>query len=134
VELRADLYDELLKLPLRYALHPFDRVQAHMAQSAVGYAPPLGPADPDDTLPFFVHRAPNGDFDVKIRSLDAKKGLPSYMMYLTRIDGDLFRFEDELVKLFPRKKIFVDSANVKVYNAAEDARAVAMHWYLGMGF
>lgn len=133
-ELRADLYDELVKLPLRHKLHPFAKVHEAMSKSAVGYHPPLGPVDRDDTLPFFVHRDSLGRFATQIQSLDRKAQMPVFMMYLTRIDGDLFRFEDELIKILPDKKIFVDNRNVKVYNVAEDARAIIEHWYIGMGF
>lgn len=133
-ELRADLYDELLKLPFRYKMHPFDRLQDHMAQSAVGYAPPLGAADPYDTLPFFVHREKDGNFYSTVRSLEAKAGVTTYVLTLSRIDGDLFRFEDELMKIFPSKKTFVQANHVRVFNAAEDARAIVEHWLLGLGF
>jgi hypothetical protein len=133
-ELNPGLYDELLKLPLRYRLHPFDKLQAHMSQSAVGYAPPLGPADPFDTMPFFVHRIGCGNFQTHVRSLESKEGLPVYLLTLSRIDGDLFRFEDELIKIFPGKKTFVQANWVRVFNAAEDARAIVEHWMLGLGF
>ena len=133
-ELRADLYDELLKLPLRYKMHPYAKLEAAMSKSAVGYAAPLGPADPLDTLPFFVHRDGNGRFYSSIKSLAPKLGLPSYVMTLSRIDGDLFRLEDELIKIFPDKKIFVTASHIKVFAAAEDARAITEHWMLGLGF
>ena len=133
-ELRADLYDELLKLPLRYELHPYEKVHAAMSKSAVGYHPPLGPVDRQDTIPFFVHRDSMGRFMTEVESIDRKAQMPTFMIYCSRIDGDLFRFEDELIKLFPNKKIFVENQKVKIFNAAEDAKAILEHWYIGLGF
>lgn len=133
-ELRADLYDELLKLPLRYKMHPFEALHAAMSQSAVGYAAPLGPADPYDTIPFFVHRMGDGNFATRVRSLDKKAMMPVYSLSITRVDGDLLRFEDELVKIFPSKKIFTSANHVKIFNAAEDARAITELYFLGLGF
>lgn len=133
-ELRADLYDELLKLPLRYKMHPFDKVNEAMSKSAVGYHPPLGPADPSDTLPFFVHRDGFGRFATSLSSIDHKAQTPVFVLYLQRIDGDLFRFEDELIKILPDKKTFVENKGLKVFNAAEDARCILEHWFIGLGF
>ncbi|KPI90617.1 hypothetical protein ABL78_0213 [Leptomonas seymouri] len=189
-QLRADIYDELLKLPLRYALHDFRRLQAHLhavpdveaveegesplppgvycsssrhsgheggnaaepssassssplmsshyavagRDSAVGYAPPLGHVDPMDVLPFFVHRTSNGLLPGKIYSINAKNLMPVFYMRIQNIEGDMFRFEEELMKIFPTKKIFVRSHSVYVYNVNLDGRAVLHHWLLGLGF
>ncbi|KAG5510808.1 hypothetical protein JKF63_07880 [Porcisia hertigi] len=179
-QLRADIYDELLKLPLRYALHDFRALQAHIhavpstatqangaaspgerlppgvyraskslssdspdapayyavagRDSAVGYAPPLGPADPVDVIPFFVHRTSNGHLPGKLYSMNAKTLMPAFYMRIQNIEGDLFRFEEELLKIFPTKKTFVRSHSVYVYNVNLDGRAVLHHWLLGLGF
>ncbi|KAG5506915.1 hypothetical protein JIQ42_07634 [Leishmania sp. Namibia] len=180
-QLRSDIYDELLKLPLRYALHDFRTLQAHIhavpgitksadvaaaaarerlppgvypassslssgspdapayyavagRDSAVGYAPPLGPADPVDVIPFFVHRTSNGHLPGKIHSMNAKTLMPAFYMRVQNIEGDMFRFEEELMKIFPTKKIFVRSHSVYVYNVNLDGRAVLHHWLLGLGF
>lgn len=204
--LRADIYDELLKLPLRYTLHDFDHLQRHLRHvdgnndndvaagqteqpgiyrfkkaaqpprsntteqgkpksgndaddgdddgsdsisapantfevygvsgraSAVGYAPPLGPADPLDTIPFFVHRTSNGDLPGKVYSMDAKRLMPAFFMTILNVEGDLFRFEEELMKIFPTKKIFVRPGCVYVYNVNLDGKAILHHWLLGLGF
>jgi hypothetical protein len=198
--LRADIYDELLKLPLRYALHDFHTLQAHLhaepavlteeeaaavaasaeepplppgvyrshrshqhnehggtagaasslvadgaslssshyavagRDSAVGYAPPLGHVDPLDVLPFFVHRTSNGQLPGKVYSMNAKNLMPAFYMRIQNIEGDVFRFEEELMKIFPTKKIFVRSHSVYVYNVNLDGRAVLHHWLLGLGF
>ncbi|GET86187.1 hypothetical protein, conserved [Leishmania tarentolae] len=179
-QLRSDIYDELLKLPLRYALHDFHRLQAHIhavpgtatnasgaatagerlppgvyhassslsspsldapgyyavagRDSAVGYAPPLGPADPVDVIPFFVHRSSNGHLPGKIYSMNAKTLMPAFYMRIQNVEGDVFRFEEELMKIFPTKKMFVRSHSVYVYNVNLDGRAVLHHWLLGLGF
>jgi hypothetical protein len=133
-ELRADLYDELLKLPLRYKMHSFDVVNEAMSKSAVGYHPPLGAVDKSDTLPFFVHRDSNGRFATSLMSINNKTQMPVFVLYLQRIDGDLFRFEDELIKILPNKKTFVENKGLKVFNAAEDARCILEHWFIGLGF
>ncbi|KPA74704.1 putative mitochondrial hypothetical protein [Leptomonas pyrrhocoris] len=197
-QLRADVYDELLKLPLRYALHDFRTLQAHLRavpevapadeasddpplppgvyrsshnsvnnghsqsgntadpssssssssssplmsshyavagrDSAVGYAPPLGHADPLDVLPFFVHRTSNGQLPGKVYSMNSKTLMPAFYMRIMNVDGDVFRFEEELMKIFPTKKIFVRSHSVYVYNVNLDGRAVLHHWLLGLGF
>ncbi|CAG9569354.1 conserved hypothetical protein [Leishmania major strain Friedlin] len=179
-QLRSDIYDELLKLPLRYALHDFRTLQAHIhavpatatnasctaaagerlppgvyhassglssaspdapayyavagRDSAVGYAPPLGPADPVDVIPFFVHRSSNGHLPGKVYSMNAKTLMPAFYMRIQNIEGDMFRFEEELMKIFPTKKIFVRSHSVYVYNVNLDGRAVLHHWLLGLGF
>lgn len=132
--LRADIYDELLKLPLRYQLHPFEKVSQHAAASSVGYAAPLGPVDPVDTIPFFVHRDSLGRLPGKLSSLDAKKLLPSFVLTIALVEGDLWRFEDELIKMFPTKKTFVRSHAVYVFGADNDARMILHHWMVGMGF
>ncbi|CAM37149.1 conserved hypothetical protein [Leishmania braziliensis MHOM/BR/75/M2904] len=179
-KLRSDIYDELLKLPLRYALHDFRTLQAHIhavpgiatsangsaaagerlppgvyhassslfakstdaptyyavagRDSAVGYAPPLGPADPVDVIPFFVHRTSNGHLPGKVYSMNAKTLMPAFYMRILNVEGDIFRFEEELMKIFPTKKIFVRSHSVYVYNVNLDGRAVLHHWLLGLGF
>lgn len=206
--LRSDIYDELLKLPLRYALHDFRTLQAHIhavpatapapsgaaaaaasaspsspaaaargalphhdeqlppgvyrstaaaaaaavgqppsdasaapayyavagRDSAVGYAAPLGPADPLDVLPFFVHRTPNGQLPGKVHSMHNKNLMPAFYMRIQNVEGDLFRFEEELMKIFPTKKIFVRSHTIYVYNVNLDGRSVLHHWLLGLGF
>lgn len=191
--LRADIYDELLKLPLRYALHDFHTLQAHLhavpamtdavaattgaeggapplppgvfrssgkapaattggddaapqqplmsshyavagRDSAVGYAAPLGHVDPLDVLPFFVHRSSNGQLPGKVYSMNAKNLMPAFYMRIQNVEGDMFRFEEELMKIFPTKKIFVRSHSVYVYNVNLDGRAVLHHWLLGLGF
>lgn len=225
--LRADVYDELLKLPLRYALHSFDRLHAHLyahapsaenvevasatlprgvyrhdvdatkgaahhgtnaaephivvghsdgpqsrpdalspaapmqatrfdsavqtleqaetssddvlyavagRNSSVGYAPPLGPADPLDTIGFFVHRNSNGHLPGKLHSMNTKILMPAFYMRIQNVDGDMFRFEEELLKIFPTQKIFVRSHSVYVYNVNRDARMILHHWLLGLGF
>ncbi|KAK7201879.1 hypothetical protein NESM_000255300 [Novymonas esmeraldas] len=187
--LRADIYDELLKLPLRYALHDFRVLQEHLRavpptttattassagagerlppgvfhasasdlpstssspsaesasgpayyavagrDSAVGYAAPLGPADPVDVLPFFVHRTSNGHLPGTVHSMNAKTLMPAFYMRIMNVEGDLFRFEEELMKIFPTKKMFVRSHSLYVYNVNLDGRAVLHHWLLGLGF
>ncbi|TPP49100.1 hypothetical protein CGC21_0365 [Leishmania donovani] len=102
--------------------------------SAVGYAPPLGPADPVDVIPFFVHRSSNGHLPGKVYSMNAKTLMPAFYMRIQNIEGDMFRFEEELMKIFPTKKIFVRSHSVYVYNVNLDGRAVLHHWLLGLGF
>ncbi|CCW60230.1 unnamed protein product [Phytomonas sp. EM1] len=161
-QLRADIYDELLKLPLRFALHDLDRLQRHLRHvdeagnddgvyavevdgarefyavagrtSTVGYAPPLGPADPFDCLPFFVHRSSNGGLPGTIHSMHPRNLMPAFYMRIQGVEGDRFRFEEELMKIFPTKKIFVRSHSVYVYNVAQDGRMVLHHWLLGLGF
>lgn len=190
--LRADIYDELLKLPLRFSLHDFGVLQRHVTRwgaesderqsadpplpsgvfkmpyssttaaaagandgamaetadggqlaeyyaiagrdSAVGYAAPLGPADPLDVLPFFVHRGSNGQLPGKVHSLHAKNLMPAFCLTIQNVEGNLFRFEEELIKLFPTKKIFVRSHTIYVYNVAQDGKMVLHHWLLGLGF
>ncbi|EPY32603.1 hypothetical protein AGDE_08530 [Angomonas deanei] len=171
----AGVYDELLKLPLRYKLHPFDVLHQHYnshltpnegdtAQlppgvyempatakegesdgepyyyavagkvSSVGYAPPLGPADPLDVLPFFVHRDSNGRLPGKIYSMNTKLLMPNFFMRIQNIEGNLFRFEEELMKIFPTKKIFVKAHCIYIYNVGLDGRDVLHHWLYGLGF
>jgi hypothetical protein len=132
--LRADIYDELLKLPLRYQLHSFEALINHSASSSVGYAPPLGPVDRDDVIPFFVHRDANGKLPGKMLSLDEKKQLPSFVLQIPLIDGDLWRFEDELIKIFPTKKTFLRSHAAFIFGADRDVKMILHHWMLGMGF
>ena len=133
-ELRADIYDELLKLPLRFSLHSFDRLVDHSANSAVGYAPPLGPADPIDTIPFFVHRNAVGHLPGRVHSMHAKINMPNFFMTIRMVEGDLFRFEEELLKIFPTKKIFVKDHTVYVFNVNNDGKVILHHWLLGLGF
>ncbi|CCD12810.1 unnamed protein product [Trypanosoma congolense IL3000] len=144
--LRSDVYDELLKLPLRYKLHDFTKLcpQRHEqsagpvgivgGSSAVGYLPPLGPADPLDTIPFFVHRNSNGFLPGKVYSMNARNLMPAFYLRIQQVEGDMFRFEEELLKIFPTKKIFVRSHSIYVYNVALDGRMVLHHWLLGLGF
>ena len=133
-QLRADIYDELLKLPLRYQLHPLDKLLEHHNQSAVGYAPPLGPADPDDVIPFFVHRNTSGRFQGYVRSMQPKISMPAFFMRINGVEGDMFRFEEELIKIFPTKKTFVRPYTVYVDSAGKDAKMILDHWFLGLGF
>lgn len=180
--LRADLYDELLKLPLRFALHDFDTLERHLMEggrgrssglleegevmpgvfkfpslssspssssstesdvyyaiaskqaSSVGYASPLGPADPIDVLPFFVHRTSTGLLPGRVHSMNAKNLMPYFYLRIGNIDGDIFRFEEELIKIFPTKKTFVRRHVVYVYNVNLDGKQLLHHWLLGLGF
>nr|7AOI_Al Chain Al, mL49 [Trypanosoma brucei] len=145
--LRSDVYDELLKLPLRYKLHDFaklcppqrcqeepEAVGVVGRDSAVGYLPPLGPADPLDTIPFFVHRSSNGVLPGKVFSMHPRNLMPAFYLRIQQVEGDMFRFEEELLKIFPTKKIFVRSHSIYVYNVALDGRMVLHHWLLGLGF
>lgn len=133
-EPRVDIYNELLKLPLRFQLHPFDKLKAACDKSAVGYTPPLGVVDVEDTIPFHVHRIPDGRFGTQIISVNAHISMPSFYLRLTYIEGDLFRFEEELMKIFPTKKIFVKIHSLIVGNANIDAEVIVKHWLLGLGF
>ncbi len=133
-ELRGDIYDELLKLPLRYSLHPFEKLVAASQHSAVGYATPLGPADPVDTIPFFVHRTSAGRFPGRVRSLNPKILFPISYIHFDNVEGDVFRFEEELIKIFPTKKTYVLPYGVRVYNARADALMIMHHWLAGLGF
>ncbi|KAH9584177.1 hypothetical protein LSM04_001686 [Trypanosoma melophagium] len=154
--LRSDIYDELLKLPLRFKLHDFSKlcpveaegrkeeVHQHTQQqnqfavigrgTVVGYHPPLGPADPLDTIPFFVHRNSNGILPGKVYSMNRRNLMPAFYMRIQGVEGDLFRFEEELMKIFPTKKIFVRSHSIYVYNVGLDGRMILHHWLLGLGF
>ncbi|EKF98527.1 hypothetical protein TCSYLVIO_010573 [Trypanosoma cruzi] len=150
--LRSEIYDELLKLPLRYKLHDFSKLcppssssstlQGPQLQnvgvvgkgSVVNYNPPLGPADPLDTIPFFVHRNSNGFLPGRVYSMDARNLMPAFFLRIQQVEGDLFRFEEELLKIFPTKKIFVRSHSIYVYNVGMDGRMILHHWLLGLGF
>ncbi|KEG11576.1 hypothetical protein DQ04_02471030 [Trypanosoma grayi] len=159
--LRSDIYDELLKLPLRFKLHDFSKLcpppppppppqqqqqqQQHQQDqlppvgvigrdSVVGYLPPLGPADPLDTIPFFVHRNSNGSLPGKLYSMNARNLMPAFYLRIQQVEGDLFRFEEELLKIFPTKKIFVRSHSIYVYNVGIDGKMILHHWLLGLGF
>jgi len=134
LNLRADIYEELTRLPLRYAMHPFHVLQEKAEASAVGYFDPLGSADPHDVIPFFVHRNANGRLPGKVRSLHAKISFPVFFMDIQRVEGDLFRFEDELIKIFPTKKTFVRPHTVLMFSAGVDAKVLLHHWLLGLGF
>ncbi|ORC86464.1 uncharacterized protein TM35_000281800 [Trypanosoma theileri] len=152
--LRSDIYDELLKLPLRFKLHDFSKLcptekeekeeQQEQQQGSqfgvigrgtvVGYYPPLGPADPLDTIPFFVHRNSNGMLPGKVYSMNPRNLMPAFYLRIQGVEGDLFRFEEELMKIFPTKKIFVRSHSIYVYNVGLDGRMILHHWLLGLGF
>ncbi|RNE99082.1 hypothetical protein TraAM80_08406 [Trypanosoma rangeli] len=152
--LRSEVYDELLKLPLRYKLHDFSKICPQPSsssslsspqqpyrkvgvigrESAVGYNPPLGPADPLDTIPFFVHRNSNGFLPGKVYSMNARNLMPAFFLRIQQVEGDVFRFEEELLKIFPTKKIFVRSHSIYVYNVGMDGRMILHHWLLGLGF
>lgn len=112
---------------------PYYSIMGHQP-SAVGYAPPLGPADPLDTIPFFVHRTSTGLLPGRVHSMDAKRLMPAFYLRIGLIDGDIFRFEEELLKIFPTKKIFVRRHAVYVYNVNLDGKEVLFHWLLGLGF
>lgn len=131
---RADLYNEIAKLPLRFALHPYDRIAAKMDESAVGYAAPLGPADPLDTIPFHIHRKNDGSFAHRLQSVDIANQNPRTSLYIKGIEGDLFRFEDELSKLLPTFRTFVRDDYIYVWDAGHDVIEVLEHWYIALGF
>lgn len=132
--IRADLYDELNKLPLRFAMHPFSVVQQAMEKSAVGYAAPLGPADPIDTIPFHIHRGPDGTFIHEFHSMRTRIQHPRMVLNIRGVEGDSFRFEDELIKILPTFKIFVKPGCIDVYGATNDVVEILEHWYIGLGF
>eukprot|EP00758_Cryptobia_borreli_P011574 Tbor_TRINITY_DN5674_c0_g2::TRINITY_DN5674_c0_g2_i4::g.9561::m.9561 len=134
LNLRSDLYDELLKLPLRYKLHPFERLIDVRQGKYSGYGAPLGPVDTLDTIPFHVHRNGKGALYGTCRSMNAKKLMPHFLVRLNLIDGDMNRFEDELIKIFPTKKIFTRDFQVIIHHAGKDALEIVHHWYLGLGF
>ena len=133
-EWRGDIYDELLKLPLRFALHPFDHITEAAKDSAVGYSAPLGPADPDDVIPFFVHRLPNGRLPGDVRSINPRILMPMFFINISHIEGDMWRFEEELIKIFPTKKTYVSPEFVRIYNCSEDGVKILHHWLVGLGF
>jgi hypothetical protein len=133
-EFRADIYDEIAKLPLRFTLHPYSTIQAAMSQSAVGYAAPLGPADRLDTIPFHIHRLADGTFPHTRRSISTKLGNPRMIASVWGVDGDVFRYEDELIKILPAFKIFVRDDVVQVWDATHDVIEILEHWYIALGF
>uniref|UniRef100_A0A7S1QHB7 Uncharacterized protein n=1 Tax=Neobodo designis TaxID=312471 RepID=A0A7S1QHB7_NEODS len=133
-EFRADIYDEIAKLPLRFTLHPYDRIHEAMSRSAVGYAPPLGPADPEDTIPFHIHRMPDGTFPHTTRSINPQKGDPRMILSIWGVDGDVFRFEDEMIKILPSFKTFVRDDAVQVWDTTHDVTEILEHWYIALGF
>lgn len=133
--LRADIYDELQKLPMRFALHPFGDLERHCSSySAVGVAPPMGPADELDVIPFFVHRNRNGRLPGKLMSVNNKQQAPSFFLNIHSVEGDMFRFEEELLKIFPTKKIFVRQNTILIFGVDKDAILILHHWLLGLGF
>lgn len=127
------IYDDLLKLPLRYKLHPYETLAKNL-DAVSGYGLPLGPADAHDIIPFHCHRNRNGRFALTKHSINERNLTPSFVSRFRLIDGDLFRFEDELIKIFPTKKTFVRNHEVVVYNCGSDGLRVAHHWILGLGF
>ncbi|KNH06484.1 hypothetical protein XU18_2688 [Perkinsela sp. CCAP 1560/4] len=131
--LRQDIYDELLKLPLRYDLHPFAKLQEQYKRSDCGYTVPLGPVCPDDPCPFHVHRFPNGRLPLKDRPL-AQHNLVLRRVVLFNIDGDAFRLEEELIKIFPTKRTHVKPTNIHVWNLGLDGLTIIQYWLLGLGF
>ena len=134
-EFRSDLYDEITKLPLRFQLHPSSKLAMIMSQSAVGYAPPLGPADADDVIPFHIHRDPRGGLPGVLTSYNIREGCPTMLLTVGNIDGDIFRFEDELIKIYPTKKIFVHGLDsIRIYDMNEDGKEILHHWLLSLGF
>lgn len=132
--LRSDIYDELLKLPLRYQLHPFERLVESRAASGAGYGLPLGAADEDDTIPFHVHRHASGQFYIQCHSINARNLDPTKILNIQLVEGDLHRFDDELIKIFPTKKIFIKEHKIMMYNSAEDVKEILEHWFMGLGF
>ena len=133
-EFRADIYQELTKLPLRYDLHPYDKVSDAVSKSAVGYTPPLGIVDPHDTIPFHVTRLSDGTFAQHLYSQHKKDANRLHHLRIDRLEGDLFRFEEELIKIFPYHRTYVRPYCVILWNASQDAKMVLQHWYLGLGF
>ena len=133
VVLRQDIYEEVLKIPLRYELHPFAKLQAQYEASDCGYTTPLGPVARDDPLPFHIHRYPNGRLPVKDRPLtDCVTSLRRVVIH--NIDGDMFRLEEELIKIFPTKRTHVKPMNIHVWNLGLDGLTIIQHWFLGLGF
>lgn len=145
------IYSELQKLPLRYALHPFEALKSAQRlspsiacatgvetedsrPSASNYGLPLGPADDFDTIPFHIHRDFKGMLPGRIRSVYPKTATPSTYLRIHLIDGDVFRFEDELIKIFPTKKTFVRHHVVFVFSLGNDGLTILHHWMLGLGF
>lgn len=127
------IYDDLLKLPLRFKMHPYEDVVKNLDEIS-GYGLPLGPADRDDILPFHIHRNANGKLPGLVHSINERALAPAFITKFRLIDGDLFRFEDELIKIFPTKKTFVRNHEIVVYNSGKDSVRVAHHWMLGLGF
>ena len=132
--LRSDIYDELLKLPLRYKLHPFEQLVEARVLAASGYGLPLGPADLDDTIPFHVHRHSSGFFYMSAQSINARELNPAKTLHIQLVEGDLHRLDDELIKIFPTKKIFIKEHKLMMYNSSDDVKQIIEHWFLGLGF
>jgi hypothetical protein len=132
--LRSDVYDELLKLPLRYKLHPFEKLVETRESAVSGYGLPLGPVDLDDTIPFHVHRHHSGHFYINAHSINARNLNPTKVLHINLVEGDLHRLDDELIKIFPLKKIFIKDHKLMMYNSAEDVKEILDHWFLGLGF
>ena len=131
--LRQDLYDELLKIPLRYSLHPFEKLREQHAKSDCGYTIPLGPVDKEDPCPFHVHRTCTGRLPVKCIPLTTTEWRLLRTM-IRRFDGDVFRMEEELVKIFPTKRTYVKPAEVVIWGVGLDAALLVRYWLLGLGF
>ena len=133
-ELRADIYDELRKLPLRYQLHDFETLERRTNESAVGYCPPLGPVDPDDTIPFHVHRRRSGELNCALIPWNEREAKRLHYLRLDDIEGDLWRFEEEIIKIFPYHRTYVRDYCVIVWDVHQDATMVINHWLRGLGF
>lgn len=127
------IYDDLLKLPLRYKLHPYEVLSKNL-DAVSGYGLPLGPADVDDIIPFHAHRNRVGRLAGLTHSINERNLTPTFITRFRLVDGDLFRFEDELIKIFPTKKTFVRNYEIVVHNCGKDGLRVAQHWLLGLGF
>jgi len=130
---RAEVYNELLKLPLRFPLHPFERIQEQMAKSDVGYTVPLGPVDTMDPCPFFVHRRRDGRFNMKTK-FQSKHEVRMHLTELRNIEGDIFRMEEELIKMFPTKRSYVREDKIILWGTGFDGADLVRHWLLGLGF
>jgi hypothetical protein len=133
-EPRADIYNELLKLPLRFKLHPFEKIEEAASKSAVGYFPPLGPAEPLDTIPFHAHRGMHGTLPSTLVPLMNKFARLPFYLRIDRVDGDLFRFEEELIKIFPYHRTHVRPYCVILWDVNYDGVMVLHHWLYGLGF
>ena len=132
--LRPDIYSEIQKLPLRFSLHNFETVNAEMSKSAVGYAAPLGPADPVDVIPFHIHRKSDGTFNCSTPSTSVRVQNPKRFLVIGGVEGDVFRFEEEMIKLLPTFRTFIHDDRVLVWDVTGDVIEILEHWFIGLGF